>query len=244
MPPPFAIFPPGRLTDDRADDGPQGYRAPGQSSGQPGTPGPAGFCRRAQPAGPGRPLAAPRRRAHRRPPPARNPPAPAEPQPESARPGSAQPGQPGPVGPAGVRPAGSAEPRPRPGAGPGRPAAACHVPVHDTVARWGSDEFAVLVENAGGAPELSEIAERLVGAIAAEPFRVPASRSRSPRAWAWPWPGGNPRAPAPRTTPTTRPGWYCATRTWPCPGPRRPAATGPRSTPRTCTPTWSAGSRS
>jgi diguanylate cyclase (GGDEF)-like protein/PAS domain S-box-containing protein len=46
------------------------------------------------------------------------------------------------------------------------------VPVHDTVARWGSDEFAVLVENAGGAAELSEIAERLVGAIAAEPFRV------------------------------------------------------------------------
>jgi diguanylate cyclase (GGDEF)-like protein/PAS domain S-box-containing protein len=46
------------------------------------------------------------------------------------------------------------------------------VPVHDTVARWGSDEFAVLVENAGPGPELSEIAERLVGAIAAEPFRV------------------------------------------------------------------------
>ena len=46
------------------------------------------------------------------------------------------------------------------------------VPVQDTVARWGSDEFAVLVENAGGAAELSELAERLVGAISAEPFRV------------------------------------------------------------------------
>jgi diguanylate cyclase (GGDEF)-like protein/PAS domain S-box-containing protein len=46
------------------------------------------------------------------------------------------------------------------------------VPVHDTVARWGSDEFAVLVENAGTGPEVSEIAERLVSAIAAEPFRV------------------------------------------------------------------------
>ncbi|HME66272.1 MAG TPA: sensor domain-containing phosphodiesterase, partial [Streptosporangiaceae bacterium] len=46
------------------------------------------------------------------------------------------------------------------------------VPVHDTVARWGSDEFAVLVENAAGAAEVSEIGERLVGAIAAEPFRV------------------------------------------------------------------------
>src|SRR6516164_172994 len=46
------------------------------------------------------------------------------------------------------------------------------VPVHDTVARWGSDEFAVLVENAGTGSEVAEIAERLVGAIAAEPFRV------------------------------------------------------------------------
>jgi diguanylate cyclase (GGDEF)-like protein len=46
------------------------------------------------------------------------------------------------------------------------------VPVHDTVARWGSDEFAVLVENAGAGPEVSEIAERLVAAVAAEPFRV------------------------------------------------------------------------
>jgi diguanylate cyclase (GGDEF)-like protein/PAS domain S-box-containing protein len=46
------------------------------------------------------------------------------------------------------------------------------IPVHDTVARWGSDEFAVLVENAGTVQEVAEIAERLVGAIAAEPFRV------------------------------------------------------------------------
>ena len=46
------------------------------------------------------------------------------------------------------------------------------VPSHDTVARWGSDEFAALVENAAGAAEVAEIAGRLVGAIAAEPFRV------------------------------------------------------------------------
>jgi diguanylate cyclase (GGDEF)-like protein/PAS domain S-box-containing protein len=46
------------------------------------------------------------------------------------------------------------------------------VPAHDTVARWGSDEFAVLVENATSGPEVSEIAGRLVGAVAAEPFRV------------------------------------------------------------------------
>jgi diguanylate cyclase (GGDEF)-like protein len=46
------------------------------------------------------------------------------------------------------------------------------VPVHDTVARWGSDEFAVLVESAGSVQEVSEIAERLAGAVAGEPFRV------------------------------------------------------------------------
>jgi diguanylate cyclase (GGDEF)-like protein len=46
------------------------------------------------------------------------------------------------------------------------------VPAHDTVARWGSDEFAVLVEHAASDPDVSEIAERLVGAVAAEPFRV------------------------------------------------------------------------
>src|SRR5690348_9936292 len=46
------------------------------------------------------------------------------------------------------------------------------VPVHDTVARWGSDEFAILVENAGGTQEVAEIAERLAGAVGGEPFRV------------------------------------------------------------------------
>jgi len=46
------------------------------------------------------------------------------------------------------------------------------VPAQDTVARWGGDEFAVLMEDASGAPEIAELAERLVGAIAGEPFRV------------------------------------------------------------------------
>jgi diguanylate cyclase (GGDEF)-like protein/PAS domain S-box-containing protein len=46
------------------------------------------------------------------------------------------------------------------------------VPVHDTVARWGSDEFAILVENTGGAEDVAEIAERLAGAVGGEPFRV------------------------------------------------------------------------
>ncbi len=46
------------------------------------------------------------------------------------------------------------------------------VPPEDTVARWGGDEFAVLVESAASAPEIVDIAERLAGVIAAEPFHV------------------------------------------------------------------------
>jgi diguanylate cyclase (GGDEF)-like protein/PAS domain S-box-containing protein len=46
------------------------------------------------------------------------------------------------------------------------------VPAQDTVARWGGDEFAVLMENAAGAQEIIELAERLAGVVAGEPFRV------------------------------------------------------------------------
>jgi diguanylate cyclase (GGDEF)-like protein/PAS domain S-box-containing protein len=59
------------------------------------------------------------------------------------------------------------------------------VPAHDTVARWGSDEFAVVVVEAGdkarggaaaqvarGTPEIVEIANRLARVISGEPFRV------------------------------------------------------------------------
>jgi len=46
------------------------------------------------------------------------------------------------------------------------------VPAHDTVARWGGDEFAVLIESAASPQEIVDIAERLAGAIAAEPFQV------------------------------------------------------------------------
>ena len=46
------------------------------------------------------------------------------------------------------------------------------IPVHDTVARWGSDEFAVLIEDAGSVQEVAEIGERLAVAVAAEPFQA------------------------------------------------------------------------
>ncbi len=46
------------------------------------------------------------------------------------------------------------------------------VPAQETVARWGGDEFAVLMENAAGSQEIAELAERLAGTIAGEPFRV------------------------------------------------------------------------
>ncbi len=46
------------------------------------------------------------------------------------------------------------------------------VPGHDTVARWGSDEFSVLVEDAGSVAEVAEVAERLAVAVAAEPFQA------------------------------------------------------------------------
>jgi diguanylate cyclase (GGDEF)-like protein len=46
------------------------------------------------------------------------------------------------------------------------------VPAAETVARWGGDEFAVLMENAPAVQEIAELAERLAGAIAGQPFRV------------------------------------------------------------------------
>jgi diguanylate cyclase (GGDEF)-like protein/PAS domain S-box-containing protein len=46
------------------------------------------------------------------------------------------------------------------------------VPPTDTVARWGSDEFAVLIESAASAQAIVDLAEQLAAAIAAEPFQV------------------------------------------------------------------------
>ena len=46
------------------------------------------------------------------------------------------------------------------------------VPAQETVARWGGDEFAVLLENAAGGQEIVELAERLAGVVAGAPFKV------------------------------------------------------------------------
>ncbi|MCO5991990.1 putative bifunctional diguanylate cyclase/phosphodiesterase [Actinoallomurus rhizosphaericola] len=46
------------------------------------------------------------------------------------------------------------------------------VPADDTVARWGSDEFAVLVEDATEVQAVVDLGERLVRTLAGEPYRV------------------------------------------------------------------------
>jgi diguanylate cyclase (GGDEF)-like protein/PAS domain S-box-containing protein len=46
------------------------------------------------------------------------------------------------------------------------------VPAVATVVRWGGDEFAILAEEAAGAKEIVDLAERLAQTVAAEPFRV------------------------------------------------------------------------
>jgi diguanylate cyclase (GGDEF)-like protein len=46
------------------------------------------------------------------------------------------------------------------------------VPAQETVARWGGDEFAVLLEDAAGPQEIVELAERLAGIVASAPFKV------------------------------------------------------------------------
>ncbi|MBC6459961.1 GGDEF domain-containing phosphodiesterase [Actinomadura sp. HBU206391] len=46
------------------------------------------------------------------------------------------------------------------------------VQAEDTVARWGGDEFAVIVENAVEARPVIELAERLLRVLSAEPYRV------------------------------------------------------------------------
>lgn len=46
------------------------------------------------------------------------------------------------------------------------------VPPADTVARWGGDEFAVLIEGAAAPREIIDIAQRLADSVSAHPFRV------------------------------------------------------------------------
>src|SRR4249919_233749 len=46
------------------------------------------------------------------------------------------------------------------------------VPPQDTVARWGGDEFAVLIEGTVSAEEVTDMAERLARGVASPPFRA------------------------------------------------------------------------
>ena len=46
------------------------------------------------------------------------------------------------------------------------------VPPRGTVARWGGDVFAVLIQEAASAGEIIELAQRILASVAAEPFRA------------------------------------------------------------------------
>jgi diguanylate cyclase (GGDEF)-like protein/PAS domain S-box-containing protein len=46
------------------------------------------------------------------------------------------------------------------------------VPPRGTVARWGGDEFAVLVTGAASAQEITELADRILASVATEPYRA------------------------------------------------------------------------
>ncbi len=46
------------------------------------------------------------------------------------------------------------------------------VPPRGTVARWGGDVFAVLIQDASSAGEIVELAQRILASVAAEPFRA------------------------------------------------------------------------
>ena len=105
------------------------------------------------------------------------------------------------------------------------------VPVHDTVARWGSDEFAVLVENAGSVAEVAEIADRLAEAVAAEPFRVADQNIALTASVGVALADSDP------------PGLVLRNADVAMSRARDAAAAGSRCTPRTCTPTWSAAWR-
>ena len=46
------------------------------------------------------------------------------------------------------------------------------VPPRGTVARWGGDEFAVLITGAASAQEITELADRILATVSAEPYRA------------------------------------------------------------------------
>jgi len=97
----------------------------------------------------------------------------------------------------------------------------------DTAARFGGDEFAVLLERVTSRDAASAVAARVIDTLH-QPFGLQGRTIPSRPASAWRSAGVGSRTP-------TR---CCATPTWPCTPPRPAARTASRCSGRRCTPTW------
>jgi len=100
----------------------------------------------------------------------------------------------------------------------------------DTVARFGGDEFAVLIEDASDDLDVIQVAERVLEGLR-QPFVVN-GRELHVR--------GSMGIARMDPMPT---GWIscCATPTWPCTGPRRPGGVASSATTPRCTASWCSG---
>jgi diguanylate cyclase (GGDEF)-like protein/PAS domain S-box-containing protein len=97
----------------------------------------------------------------------------------------------------------------------------------DTAARFGGDEFAVLLERVTSRDAAAAVAARVIDTLH-QPFGLQGRTIPSRPASAWRSAGVGSRTP-------TR---CCATPTWPCTPPRPAARTASRCSGRRCTPTW------